>query len=532
MKIVSWGGLFLVSFLAGHFMANPWMFPVGKILLFIKIYLMTLLTVVFLQQFVPYVWRIGQAWLTDLRCTTGIEEPKMAGGMQFSFAAAGLPNVQEKRPKNTDLRNVVVKPSISQKQEDEAPVTLNVLRATATVATKTKEVRRESDAGRKLVLLPPVKAVPETNAELVPINPASRPEEAMLKSTDETFMTNAGPIDEEIMMPESEVSATENVVRAEQNNFYSNENNDTIADLTVSYQEAAATIDDIEEVDNVDDASLGDIVTNDIMAAVVVEQIPQANWLCSAAPVLEEFFAVDATGIVAELSTEPEQITSTVGEVDDDKQAEYALEGIAIAAFSLIAPMGGMANEIADQVAFADAAAAEKFQIVEIVASETALLATEESIDPGFTAAEPIGDAVGGTGSEESGLVEEQRPEDDLPVDDPLESEFECIHVETTDARSGLDCYETVELDATEPTVCVASSLDTVALAEIEPDTTGQAESAEAPQTIVTTPKNMTTGSPSLHTYSCRLRCQKPGGLFRGPILSFYCRFVCQHGNY
>ena len=232
---------------------------------------------------------------------------------------------------------------------------------------------------------------------------------------------------------------------------------------------------------------------------------------------------------MADLSSEPEQITSTVGEVDDDKQAEFALEGTAIAAFSMSAPMGGMANGSVDQVAFADAAVAEKFQIAEIVGSGTALLATEESIDPGFAAAEPIGDAVGGTGDEESGLVEEQWPEDDLPVDDPLESEFECIHVETTDASLGLDCYETVELEATEPTVGVASS---VALAEIEPETTGQAESAEAPQTIVTKPGNMNIGSPILHSYSCRLRCQKPGGLFRGPILSFYCRFVCQHGNY
>lgn len=529
MKIASWGGLFLVSFLAGHFMANPWMFPVGKILLFIKIYLMTLLTVIFLQQFIPYVWRVGQAWLTDLRCSTGIEEPKIAGGMQFSFAAAGLPNVQEKRPKNTDVRNVVIKPSIRQKQEDEAVVSLNALRAIATVAAETKEIRREHDAGRKLVLLPPVKATSETNAELVPINPEGRPETAMLKSTEETFITNAGPIGEEPMMSEVEANAKEIAGWTEQNNFYSNENSDTIADLTMSYREAAAIIDDLGELDIVGGAALDDIMTNNIVAATVVEQIPQANWLCSAAAVLGEIFAVDSTGIVADLSSEPEQIRSTVGEVDDDKQADFALEGTAIAAFSMSAPMGGMANGSVDQVAFADAAVAEKFQIAEIVGSGRALLAPEESIDPGFAAAEPIGDAVGGTGDEESGLVEEQWPEDDLPVDDPLESEFECIHVETTDASLGLDCYETVELEAPEATVGVASS---VALAEIEPETTGQAESAEAPQTIVTKPGNMNIGSPILHSYSCRLRCQKPGGLFRGPILSFYCRFVCQHGNY
>ena len=32
--------------------------------------------------------------------------------------------------------------------------------------------------------------------------------------------------------------------------------------------------------------------------------------------------------------------------------------------------------------------------------------------------------------------------------------------------------------------------------------------------------------------YTCRFRCRKPGGLLRGPILSFYCKFICQRGNY
>ena len=32
--------------------------------------------------------------------------------------------------------------------------------------------------------------------------------------------------------------------------------------------------------------------------------------------------------------------------------------------------------------------------------------------------------------------------------------------------------------------------------------------------------------------YTCKLRCRKPGGLFRGPILSFYCKFICRSGNY
>jgi len=32
--------------------------------------------------------------------------------------------------------------------------------------------------------------------------------------------------------------------------------------------------------------------------------------------------------------------------------------------------------------------------------------------------------------------------------------------------------------------------------------------------------------------YTCRLRCRKPGGLLRGPVLNLYCKCICRSGNY
>ena len=89
MKFVGWSSLFLVSFLAGHFAANPWLLPVGNILLFLQLYIGVLLGFILLAQVCPYAFRQWSVWHEAIRSQDGFGEESFAGPMRFSLAAAG-----------------------------------------------------------------------------------------------------------------------------------------------------------------------------------------------------------------------------------------------------------------------------------------------------------------------------------------------------------------------------------------------------------------------------------------------------------
>ena len=96
MKTAGWAGLFIASFLVGHFVANPWLYPVGKILLFIEIYISALVAFIILHEVIPYIWRTLAKCEVDFQQSTGMKEQNLSGGMRLSFAAAGLSSAMER----------------------------------------------------------------------------------------------------------------------------------------------------------------------------------------------------------------------------------------------------------------------------------------------------------------------------------------------------------------------------------------------------------------------------------------------------
>ena len=542
MKTISWGGLFLVSFLAGHFLANPWLAPVGNILLFIKIYLVTLFVMVVVQQTTPYIWRNLRAWMSDLRRTADdMEEAKVTGGMQLSFAAAGLPNVREKRLENARDR-IAAKALTLPKQEDEMADALSILRATAIVAAKSNNLPQEPKAPRTLYLLPPVKPVQAVSSAEESVEPVKQQSEDLV-DVPHVEATNEQPVsvhEEEAGKDNLSLGAatvaTEIILGNEQNSVAENKSIETMVDFPADSGEVAAVIIDPANDDAVPDDIDGELFDGVAGGPADAFSTPVA-WSYSAIDDLTEMIAADATGMVMESEAEPEPRKTEVHTLDPDPD-NYAVEGTDISFESTTTLAGGMFNGGIDQIVVVAAKVAEVIEVAETVDNGTALLAEEESVDSDVAAAEPDRDDFERGREDTVGMAEEKLPADDFSLENPSESQPECIHVETTNTGSRLDQYESLELAAinrdedaaaTAGPAPIDGMADEPSQKECVKDVAD--EIADAPRPVVVRTDKQPQGLPNFPSYSCRLRCSTPGGLLQGPILGFYCRFICQHGN-
>ena len=156
MKTVGWSVLFLASFLVGHFSANPWLLPVGNILLFVKLYVAMLLVYILLTQIIPYLWQHISEWGSNFQRTAALDNERFGGGMQLSFASTGMMTAPEKHEQDVVPNN-------------EVPV-LTIVNASTMTESRPVELKPETKpvseaeflaAIRGLTLLPPAVALPE-----------------------------------------------------------------------------------------------------------------------------------------------------------------------------------------------------------------------------------------------------------------------------------------------------------------------------------------------------------------------------------
>ena len=621
MKTAGWAGLFIASFLVGHFFANPWLYPVGKILLFIEIYLSALVVFIILDQIIPYIWRILSKWQVDFQQSTGMKEQSLSGGMRLSFAAAGLSSALEKGKEETSSHPEPMPRKLSASGDGAASAAVTFLTATVAgaAASKKEGYWKEADPPRKLVLSPSIKAEPEKNPDpIIAADNAEGPDESTatceaviedIACKEDTVaveeVTVANIIEDNAECPDESIATCEAVTEEK-----------ALKEDTVAVEEvtAASSIEDIvetelietceivpatvevvledtqessaEQVEGIEQSFIAGVEntleaeteTAEIIAPmevpeelkgeeleleeleplgvesdVSVESVPPARVI----PVafrwpenenLERLLAMDATGIAAETMDKAEEIlldTIDFEAMDED----FAVEGTDLSSFGETILRGGVADGSIDQVAVANEENAEIIEVAETVEAGANIMATEESIGSNRTE-QDLRD-TGPMAQQYQDLELSLEPSgENLAMDNSIESEFECVFVEETGESSGFDICETVELaqiepimpisievDSFEPTGCVDTQLIEAATSEETPETVIvddiiELRPVEAEISIHNTQKVEERFIPMPHSYSCRLRCQKPGGIFQGPVLSFYCRFICQHGNY
>lgn len=584
MKTAGWAGLFIASYLAGHFIANPWLYPVGKILLFIKIYISALVAFIFLNQIIPYVWRNLSKWEMDFQQSASMKEQQLSGGMRLSFAAAGLSSALEKGKEDARSHPEPMPRNLSDSGDGAATTALAKLTATVAGAAVDKKEgsRQEQDSPRKLFLLPSIKAESEKFSEQIFDDTAECPGDSavicdegiediaskddtvaveevtaaiVIEDSAETELIEASEIVpatvEDILADTQETSAEQ--VEGIEKSFIAGEasaceaetgTDDIIAMVEVSeelrIEEEVLEFEEIEPL----------VAESDVSVEFVLsERVISRAFRRLESETLEQILAVDATGIAAETMDRAEEVL-----MDDviDFEAEYedfAVEGADLSSFCEKSLQGGRANGNVAQVIAAYEESAENIEIAETIKVGANTMAAEESVDSSSTEQDSI---VNGSMDQQYQKLESSREQtgEDLAMDSSPESEFECISMEETDEDSGLDICETVELAQTEAMADITTDAGSFESVEWDDAITIEAATPEEPPeteiaddvvelrpagttvSVQNTGKGEERFAPIPHSYSCRLRCQKPGGIFQGPVLGFYCRFICQHGNY
>lgn len=582
MKTAGWAGLFIASFLVGHFVANPWLYPVGKILLFIEIYLSALAAFIILHQVIPCIWRTLSKWQVDFQQNTGIKEQNLSGGMRLSFAAAGLSSAMERGKEEANPQPEPMPRNLATSGAGAALTTATLLNATVTATGKKAEHRKEPDSFRKLFLLPPIVVNPEEKSEQISGDNAEDPGKPT--ATCEALTGDKAKSEAEIIVEEmaaviiledrveiDSIEACEAV--SEPYEVVVQGTQETSSEMADGFEQAF-----IESVTNARGAAVGttelipvetteeqqieelefeEIVTLVVEADTYLECVPIAGivplpLLSPESESLGRILAADATGITAEIMDSPAE--NQLDAINSEAEYEdYAVEGMDFSVFAETILQGGVADGSLDQVAVANEKFAEIVKIAETFEVGTNIMAAEEFIGPCLAEQDFLDNGSVDQQYQELELSREQSGEY-LAMDNSPESEFECISMEETSESSGFDICEIVELARTEAIADISSeslSLEPTGCADAQ---TIEAETAEEPaETVIVDEKVnekfevqpieadfsiQNTGKveerfvPISHSYSCRLRCQKPGGFFQGPVLSFYCRFICQHGNY
>lgn len=579
MKTAGWAGLFIASFLAGHFVANPWLYPVGKILLFIEIYISALVAFIIINQIIPYIWRTLSKCQIDFQQSTGMKEQSLSGGMRLSFAAAGLSSALEKGKEETSPRPEPMPRNLSAGGDGVASTSVTLLNATATAAGKKEGFWKEQDPPRKLFLLPPITANPEKDSdqgsghnaechtepiaicESVTEDKANKEAEFVAEEMAAVIIVEDKLETESIAMGET-VRASYDAIVADTQEILT-ETADGLEDVFTesvikpSEMEAETTETiapvEIHEELKVEELEFEELAPLGVESDVSLEFIPTAvviplAFLRPESEILERILAVDATGIAEEtMDSSGEILMDEIGFEADCE--DFAVEGTDLSFFSETILQGGMANGGVDQVVVANEETAEIIEFAEVIEVGANIMAAEESVGPCRTEQDFLNNSSMDQQYQELELPREQTGED-LAMDNSPESEFECISMEETGESSGFAICETLELaqnepiapisieaDSFEPTGCVDVQTIEAATAEDAPETVIVDEFIEL-RPVGTAVSVQNTGKveerfiPMPHSYSCRLRCQKPGGIFQGPVLSFYCRFICQHGNY
>jgi hypothetical protein len=582
MKTAGWAGLFIASFLVGHFVANPWLYPVGKILLFIEIYLSALAAFIILHQVIPYIWRTLSKWQVDFQQNTGIKEQNLSGGMRLSFAAAGLSSAMERGKEEANPQPEPMPRNLATSGAGATSTAVTLLTATVAAAAtgKKEDCWKEPAPPRKLVLLPPIKANPEKNPDSII---SGENEECPDESTASCEAVTEDKVNKEVACVVDEMAAVitlEDMVDTEStaiDEAVHAPHDDIMADMQETSIEPADGVEQVfsESVTMPNEAETG---TAEIIALVEVpeelrveeleyeeleplvneydisvESIPPAWGIPLAfrrqeSEALERILAVDATGIAAETMDSPEEIL--MDEISFEAEGgDFAAEGTDLSFFSGTILRGGVVDGSADQVAAANEEIAEIIEIAEVIEVGANIMAAEESVGSCRAEQDFLDNGSVHQQYQELELSWEQSGEY-LAMDNSPESEFECISMEETSESSGFDICEIVELAETEPILPISIEVDSfepTGCVDIQPIEAATTE--EAPETVIvddiielrpvgaeisihSTRKDEERFIPMPHSYSCRLRCQKPGGIFQGPVLSFYCRFICQHGNY
>ena len=558
MKTAGWAGLFIASFLAGHFVANPWLYPVGKILLFIEIYISALAAFIILNQIIPYVWRTLSKWQIDFQQSPGLEDQSLSWGMRLSFAAAGLSSALEKGKKETSPQPEPMPRNLSAIGDGAVSTAVTLLNATVGATGKKEIYKKEPDSFRKLVLLPPIKANPEKNSDQVISGDNA---ESSAESSDESIAT-CEAVTAEKANTETAIAVEEMATviiiedRVETESIATDEAvhapyDDILADTREILAETAEIIAPVEVSEELkaEELEFEELEPLAVESDVSVESVPPARVIRRPeSELLERFLAMDATGIAAETMDKAEEsVMDTIS--FEAEEEDFAVEGTDLSFFSEPILRGGVANGSLDKVAAANEEIAEIIEIAETVEDGTNIMAAEESIGSSRTEQDLRDHGSVDQQYQELELSLEQDDEN-LAMDNSPESEFECVFVEETGESSGFDIVETVELAQTEVMADISTDAGSFEPVECGENQTIEAAPAGAPPETVrvddiielrpvgvpVTIQNKGKGEERFeaipHSYSCRLRCQKPGGLFQGPILGFYCRFVCRHGNY
>ena len=581
MKTAGWAGLFIASFMVGHFVANPWLYPVGRILLFIKIYISALVAFIILNQVIPYVWRTLPKWQMDFQQSTVMKEENLSGGMRLSFAAAGLSSALERRKEEASPHLEPMPRNLSTSGDGAASAAVTLLTATVAgaAAGKKEDYWKEPDPPRKLVLLPPVKANPEKDSDQGSGNNAECPGEptatwdavtedkankdnaiiiaevATMITLEDKAETESIATGEAVHAPDDAMVADTQEMSAEPVDGFGQTIEESVTSPSGAEAETVAIIAPVEvpEELKVEELEFEELEPLVVESDVSVEFVPTAGVIPVAfrrpeSDTLERILAMDATGIAAATMDISEEIL--MNEIGFEAENEdFAVEGTDLSFFSDTILQGGMANGSVDQVAVANEEAAEIIEISEIVEGGASIMAAEEFVDPYRTEQDFHSNASMEQQCQDLELSREQTDEI-LAMDDSSESECECISVEKTGESTGFDICETVELAQTdamadistddgslEPVGCLGDQTIEAATTEESPESMIVDDIIELrPVGVAASIQDIGKVEESFvaipHSYSCRLRCQKPGGLFQGPVLSFYCRFVCRHGNY
>ncbi len=581
MKTAGWAGLFIASFMVGHFVANPWLYPVGRILLFIKIYISALVAFIILNQVIPYVWRTLPKWQMDFQQSTVMKEENLSGGMRLSFAAAGLSSALERRKEEASPHLEPMPRNLPTSGDGAASAAVTLLTATVAgaAAGKKEDYWKEPDPPRKLVLLPPVKANPEKDSDQGSDRNPECPGEptAICEAvTEDKANQEAAIVVEEMAVAiiledkvENQSIATDEPVHALHDDIIADTQEmssepvdgfdqtveESVTSPSGTEAEIVAIIAPVEvpEELKVEELEFEELEPLVVASDVSVDSVLPARVIPVAfrrpeSDTLERILAMDATGIAAATMDSSEEILmDEIGFEAEDE--DFAVEGTDLSFFSDTILQGGMANGSVDQVAVANEEAAEILEIAEIVEGGASIMAAEEFVGPYRTEQDFYGNASMEQQYQDLELSREQTDET-LAMGDSSESECECISMEKTGEDSGFDCRETLELAQTDTMANISTddgSLEPVG--GLDDQTIEAATTEESPESVIVDdiielrPVGVAASIQDIgkveesfvaipHSYSCRLRCQKPGGLFQGPVLSFYCRFVCRHGNY
>ena len=555
MKTAGWAGLFIASFLVGHFVANPWLYPVGKILLFIEIYISALAAFIILHEVIPYIWRTLTKCEVDFQQSTGMKEQNLSGGMRLSFAAAGLSSAMERGKEEANQQPKPMPRILAASADGTASTAAILLNATATATGKKEEHGKKPDPSRKLFLLPPIMVNPEEKTEQISDDTAvdpGKPAATCEAVTEDKAKGEAAIVVEEMAaviilenrVETDSIAACEAV--SEPYEVVVQETQETSAELVDGFEqafiasvtnarEAAAGTTELLPVETAEEQETEELEFEEILTLVVeadtpVEFVPIAGivplaLLCPESESLGRVLAADATGITTEIMDSPAE--NQLDAINSEAEYEdYAAEGMDFSVFAEMILQGGVADGSLDQVAVANEKFAEIIEIAEAVGVGEKIMAAEEFVGPCRAEQDSLGNASMEQQYQDLELFREQSDEN-LAMDDTPESECERAPVEESSENSGFVIDETVELARTE----AIADISTESLS-LEPAGCVDAQPIEADLSIQNTGKVEERFVPISHSYSCRLRCQKPGGIFQGPVLSFYCRFICQHGNY